>query len=122
MSICTRTYAVYYNNDYTFVNDFVFFFSFIVIGSVLISYVMFHSSRPSPIREDSLVREREEGRKGEGGGRRGKEREGGKVKRVNDFPCSYRFSSSSFKETTERGWWRSLTTQTSSYTPQQDKR
>ena len=56
-----------------FVNDFLFF-SFIVIGSVLISFVMFHSSRHSLIREDYLVRERG-GRKGEGGR---KERERGR--------------------------------------------
>ena len=59
-----------------------------------------------------------EGREREGG-RRGRE---GEEERVNDFPCFYRFSSSSFKETAERGRWRSLTTQASSYTPQQDKR
>ena len=106
-----------------FVNDFVFFLLFIVIGSVLISFVMFRSSRHSLIREDSLVRERR--REGEGE----REREGKKVKRRNDFPCSYndfscsyRFSSSSFKEAVKRGWRRSLTAQASSYTPQQDKR
>ena len=62
---------------------------------------------------------REEGRgreEGEG------EREGEDEERVNDFPCSYRFSSSSFQETVKRGRWRSLTAQASSYTPQQDKR
>ena len=104
---------LYYNNDYTFVNDFFFFFSFIVIGSVLISYVMFHSSRPSPIREVSLVRERG-GRKG---GREGGRGEGEDEERVNDFSCSYRFSSSSFKETVKRGRRRSLTAQASSYPP-----
>ena len=107
-----------------FVNDFSFlFFSSIVIGSVLILFVMFHSSRHSPIREDYLVRERG-GREGEGreGGRGREEGEGEDEERVNDFSCSYRFSSSSFQETVKRGRRRSLTTQASSYTPQQDKR
>ena len=56
-----------------FVNDFVFFLLFIVIGSVLISFVMFRSSRHSLIREDSLVRER--------GGRGREEGEGGRERR-----------------------------------------
>ena len=63
-----------------FVNDFVFFLLFIVIGSVLISFVMFRSSRHSLIREDSLVREggREGGRGREPEREGGREREGGK--------------------------------------------
>ena len=63
--------------------------------------------------EGGRGREREEG---EG------EREGEDEERVNDFSCSYRFSSSSFQETSKRGRRRSLTAQASSYTPQQDKR
>ena len=71
MSICTCTYAVYYNNDYMFVNDFVFL-------------LLFYSHRKCTnlIRDVPLksTQSNKRGFSGEGEeeGGRGREREGGK--------------------------------------------